>query len=113
MQMSLKSANRLTLRSALSWIRSTFPISHATRIAVEIYPELWESSRRKLNRKSTVDAGFREYVEIRSAQLAQLRVDELVRSQSRLSGSAATKLILSASRLATKMILAKAKASEN
>ena len=113
MHMSLKSGNRLTLRSALSWIRSAFPINQATRIAVEIYPELWENSRRKLGKKAAVDADFRDYVQVRSAQLAQMRVDELVRTQPRLSGAAANKLILNASGLATKMILAKVKESAN
>lgn len=107
MELSSKSANRLTLRSALSWIRSNFPLSAASRIALQIYPELWDSARRKLGKKSAIDASFRDYVQVRSAQLAQLRVDEMVRTHTRLSGARANQLILKASRQATKMILAK------
>lgn len=113
MAISSRSSDWWTLRSAVAWLRSTFPISNATRIAVQIYPELWESARRKLSKSSAVDASFRDYVQVRSAQLAQVQVDELIRAQSRLSGAAANQLLLKASRIATAMILSRVKKEAN
>ena len=104
-----RSANRLTLRSTFAWIRSAFPMSEARRIAVGIRPEAWESVRRKLDKRAAASDEFRDYVQIRCAQLVQVRVDELVRSRPSLSGAAANKLILKATRLATEMVLAKVK----
>lgn len=113
MELGLKFGNSFTLRSAWTLARSTLPVSTSTRMALQISPELWENARRKLRKKAHVDKSFREYVGVRAAQLAQLKVDELVRSQSRIAGAVANKLILKASQTATKMILAKVIESDN
>jgi hypothetical protein len=107
-ELGLKFANQLSVRSAMTWLRSTLPVTAASRIAVQISPELWESTRRKLGKNSAGKNALRDYVQTRAAQLAQLKVDEMVRSKSSLSGRSANKLILKAANAATKMTLEKA-----
>ena len=108
MDFGLKLGNQLSLRSAITWLRSNLPVTEASRIAVQISPELWENTRRKLGKNSAGKNGLRDYVQTRAAQLAQLKVDEMVRSKSSLSGRAANKLILKAANAATKITLEKA-----
>ena len=108
MELGLKLGNQFSVRSAITWLRSNLPVTAASRIAVQISPELWESTRRKLGKNSAGKNGLRHYVQARAAQLAQLKVDEMVRSKSSLSGRAANKLILKAANAAAKMALEKA-----
>ena len=65
-------------------------------------------TRRKLAKNYTGKAQLRDYVQTRAAHLAQLKVDEMVRSKSSLSGRAANRLIMKAANAATRITLEKA-----
>lgn len=90
--------------SFAAWFRTRRLKRHAKRIAAEIFPELWENSRRKLNTSSSSTAELTAYAQVRAGQLSQLRVDELVR-KNEVSAETANVLIVSAAEAATRMII--------
>ena len=81
----------------------------SARIARVIYPALLESVRRKL--PSTSLAELTEYAGVRAAQLSQERVDSIMRGNSELPGTFATRILLKSVEQSTNSVLAAVKST--
>lgn len=90
--------------SAIGQWRLEWRIRRASAVIVrEIYPELWDSVRRKIASDSARD--LREYAQVRAAQLSQEQVDVLVRASPTLPGAFATQVLVKATNRATELVV--------
>ena len=92
----------------MNWYYSRRLDRLSQRIATDIFPELWENSRRKITPGTKADSGLAAYAEARAAHLAQARVEAIVRIDCQMSAEVANKLIVKTSQAASRMVLSAA-----
>ncbi len=80
----------------------------AKTIAGEVQPDLWESVRRKISGGVKHQTELHDYAHVRATQLTHQRVDAMIRSDPTMSGAFANQVILKASELAVRDVLAAA-----
>ena len=95
-------------RPIMTWYQSRRLDRLSQRIATDIFPELWENSRRKITPGTKAVSGLAAYAETRAAQLAQARVEAIVRVDAQMSAEVANRLIVKTAEAASRMVLSAA-----
>lgn len=77
----------------------------AHRLKSAIYPELRESTRRKFAGGRDQQAKLTQYAQLRAAQLAHLRIDDLMRRGTHFDALEANRLLVRAAELAAAKVV--------